>query len=74
MKDTKTDASIAHLQRLLSLEPGIYPSKQVTGTFGPATLAAVQKFQISQGLAKKGGAGYGIVGPKTRAALRTAHC
>jgi len=40
-----------------------------TTLFGPATKVAVQKFQVKYGLAKKGDAGYGNVGPKTRAKL-----
>ena len=37
--------------------------------FGPATLRAVQKFQELWGIATKGNAGYGFVGPMTRAKL-----
>jgi spore germination protein YaaH len=37
--------------------------------FGPATLAAVKKFQVKYGIAKSGDAGYGYVGPNTRAKL-----
>lgn len=37
--------------------------------FGPATKAAVQKFQSKYGIAKPGSAAYGYVGPATRAKL-----
>ncbi len=40
-----------------------------TTTFGPATLAALKKFQVKYGIAKAGQSGYGSVGPKTRAKL-----
>ena len=36
---------------------------------GPATLRAVQKFQVKYGIAKPGDDGYGNVGPKTQAKL-----
>jgi spore germination protein len=44
------------------------PGREST-TFGPATLAAIKKFQVKHGIAKPGVAGYGSVGPKTRAKL-----
>ena len=40
-----------------------------TEFLGPATLRAVQKFQVKYGIAKPGDDGYGNVGPKTRAKL-----
>lgn len=45
-----------------------YLSAAATGTFGPATLAAVKKFQCEKKIACSG-SGYGVVGPKTQAAL-----
>ena len=47
----------------------IYPEGKVTGYFGQLTLKAVQKFQEEQEIAQKGVAGYGFVGPKTRAVI-----
>jgi peptidoglycan hydrolase-like protein with peptidoglycan-binding domain len=44
----------------------------VTGYYGALTRKAVQAFQVKYGVAKPGDAGYGIVGPKTRAALQKA--
>ncbi len=44
------------------------PGREST-TFGPATLAAIKKFQVKHGIAKAGVVGYGSVGPKTRAKL-----
>jgi spore germination protein len=40
-----------------------------TTMFGLATAGAVQKFQVKYGIAKQGDAGYGHVGPATRAKL-----
>ena len=40
-----------------------------TTYFGPATKKAIQKFQVKHGLAKVGGVGYGVFGPKTKAKL-----
>lgn len=42
---------------------------QETTRFASLTRAAVQKFQVKYGIAKAGVAGYGMVGPKTRAKL-----
>lgn len=44
------------------------PGKE-TERFGALTLAAVKKFQQKYGIAKPGNAGYGLVGPATRAKL-----
>jgi len=57
------------LQKLLSSDSSIYPSGLVTGYFGSLTQQAVQKFQEKYGIAKKGMAGYGEVGPKTKVKL-----
>jgi D-alanyl-D-alanine endopeptidase (penicillin-binding protein 7) len=43
--------------------------KPLSGYFGPLTKAAIQKFQVEQGIAKAGNTGYGVVGPATRAKL-----
>ena len=40
-----------------------------TNRFGVLTLRALQKFQVKYGIAKAGVAGYGQVGPKTRAKM-----
>lgn len=40
-----------------------------TNRFGALTLRAVQKFQVKYGIARAGVAGYGQVGPKTRAKM-----
>lgn len=45
-----------------------YLSVAPTGYFGPATLAAVEKFQCDQGIVCSGSS-YGVAGPATQAAL-----
>ena len=62
---------VSALQQFLAEDPSLYPSGLVTGYFGPATLAALQKFQMRYGVAQRGDAGYGLVGPKTRAKLNS---
>ena len=57
------------LQTVLANDPDVYPNGLITGYFGPATLAAVKKFQVKYGIASSGNPGYGLVGPKTRAKL-----
>lgn len=44
------------------------PGKETT-LFGAATLSAIKKFQVKWNIAKAGDAGYGSLGPKTRAKL-----
>src|SRR4051812_2750711 len=47
---------------------GYLSAGKATGTFGPATLAAVKKFQCANKIVCSGSS-YGVVGPKTMAAL-----
>lgn len=71
-----TGADVKTLQRILNASAdtrvaasGVGSPGRETTTFGPATLAALKKFQVKYGIAKSGQAGYGTVGPKTRAKL-----
>lgn len=48
-----------------------YPEGLVTGYMGPATVRAVKKFQEQNKIAKFGQAGYGLVGPATRAKINS---
>jgi hypothetical protein len=61
------EASVTELQKRLTSE-GVY-SGPITGYFGSLTLAAVKKYQENNGISKAGQAGYGNVGPATRAKL-----
>lgn len=60
---------IENLQKFLATDQDIYPGGKVTGYYGVLTQKAVQKFQEKYSIAKKGGVGYGEVGPATRAKL-----
>jgi hypothetical protein len=60
--DAKTAGQVSILQRFLGISPP-------TGYFGPLTLKAVEMWQSGHGVAVPGAAGYGTVGPKTRAAM-----
>lgn len=67
-----TGAGVSCLQQLLARDSSVYPEGLVTGYFGPLTLRALQTFQARQGIVSSGDAystGYGLAGPRTRAAL-----
>ncbi len=61
---------VSALQEFLS-KNRYYPEASVTGYFGPATKRAVGRFQEHYAIVKNGGAGYGGVGPVTRAKLNS---
>lgn len=62
---------VVALQDCLKYE-GLFPSNaQSTGYFGAITRKAVQDFQVKYGIATQASAGYGRVGPLTRAKLNT---
>lgn len=65
----QTGEEVKTIQAILAKDAAVYPEGKITGYFGPATLAAVQRFQEKYGIAKAGDTGYGIVGPATRAKL-----
>lgn len=70
--DAMTDGEVSRLQAILAKDPAVYPLGSVTGFYGPATDKAVKAFQLKAKLAAPGSAGYGLVGPATRAALAKA--
>lgn len=62
---------VTMLQRFL-MQLGFLPDESDTGSFDVNTEAAVQRFQVQEGIITNGSAsttGYGATGPKTRAAL-----
>jgi|GEM_PF-6581574 len=60
-------ADIKNLQTLLNTT--IAAGLPLTGKFGPQTTKAIEKFQTHFGIVKKGHAGFGEIGPKTRAKM-----
>jgi hypothetical protein len=69
LKLNSKGSQVLLLQNLLQAQ-GFFPSTITpNGYFGPTTLKAVKAFQIKYNLAKPGLAGYGQVGPATRAVL-----
>jgi len=58
------DAEVFNLQKVLSLDPAIYPEGEVTGYFGKLTEAAVKRFQKKYCIRTTGQGG-----PQTRAKL-----
>jgi hypothetical protein len=65
----KYEDEVIALQDCLKYE-GVFPTNvESTGYFGSIRKKAVQKFQVKYGIASEGNAGYGRVGPKTRAKL-----
>jgi len=65
-------ADVSALQTFLARNSSIYPEGQVTGYFGALTQAAVQRFQTQYSIVSSGSpstTGYGLVGPRTIAAI-----
>lgn len=62
-------AQVTILQTFLAQDTAVYPEGSISGYFGPATEAAVKRFQKRHGIAKEGSVGYGTVGPATRAKI-----
>ena len=73
-----TGSDVRTLQQLLNRDPATQVSSFGAGSpgrestlFGPATEAAVRKFQLKYGITSAGSPGYGYVGPATRAKLNS---
>lgn len=64
-------AEVTALQEFLARFPDVYPNGQATGYYGALTEQAVKLFQVKYGIASSKTAGYGLVGPKTRAKLNS---
>lgn len=65
----QSSQEIRAIQTILARDASVYPEGQITGYFGPATLAAIKRFQEKYDIAKPGDNGYGLLGPVTRAKL-----
>lgn len=62
--------AVVVLQTWLAQDPALYPEGIISGFFGPATRAAVRRFQLREGVVSSPkDRGYGRVGPATRAKL-----
>lgn len=64
-------SDVSRLQQFL-VSANLLSGDSVTGYFGPLTQAAVQKWQASHSIVSSGSpdtTGWGVVGPKTRAAI-----
>ncbi len=75
--DATTQGQVTLLQQFLAQDPTLYPEGLVTGFFGPATLRAVQRFQVQNGIVNAGTpitTGFGAVGRRTRALINTKIC
>ena len=71
--DSQTNGEVSALQKFLAQDSSIYPEGLITGYFGPATEKAVQRWQAKNNIVSSGSpdtTGYGVVGSKTRAAIR----
>jgi len=67
-------AEVLLLQKWLASVPELYPEGSVTGEYGPATRAAVERYQERKGLILRlptGESSYGMVGSMTRANLNS---
>jgi peptidoglycan hydrolase-like protein with peptidoglycan-binding domain len=66
---TDSQSDIKILQTILAKDPSIYPEQLITGTLGPKTKLAIQRFQLKYSLTTASSTAYGTVGPATRAKL-----
>lgn len=71
LRQGSRNAQVTALQNLLKQDLTLYPEGIVSGYMGPATTAAIKRFQMRYGIAKPGEGGYGLVGPKTRVKLNS---
>jgi plastocyanin len=67
-----TGDDVTRLQQFLARDPSIYPQGTVSGFYGALTQAAVQHWQVKYNIVSSGSpstTGYGVVGPRTAAAI-----
>jgi len=63
---------VTRLQQFLARDSAVYPEALVTGYYGSLTQAAVQRWQVKYNIVSSGTpetTGYGVVGPRTAAAI-----
>jgi hypothetical protein len=72
LKVGSTGDDVSRLQQFLAQDPAIYPEATVSGYFGGLTEAAVRRWQVKFNIVSSGSpatTGYGMVGPRTAAAI-----
>lgn len=72
LKLGSTGDDVTRLQQFLARDTTIYPEGTVSGYYGPLTEAAVRRWQTKFNIVSSGNpeaTGYGVVGPRTAAAI-----
>lgn len=72
LKRGATGEDVTRLQQFLARDPSIYPEALATGYYGSLTEAAVKRWQAKYNIVSSGtpeSTGYGVVGPRTAAAI-----
>ena len=67
-----TGDDVTRLQQFLARDPSVYSQGTVSGFYGPLTQTAVQRWQVKYNIVSSGSpstTGYGVVGPRTAAAI-----
>lgn len=72
LKRGSSGDDVRRLQEFLARDTSVYPEGEVTGHYGTLTEKAVQRWQAKYNVVSSGtpdGTGYGVVGPRTAAAI-----
>lgn len=72
LKKGSTGDDVRRLQQYLALDASVYPEGTISGYYGALTEKAVQRWQAKYNIVSSGSpssTGYGVVGPRTAAAI-----
>ncbi|MEK7133972.1 MAG: plastocyanin/azurin family copper-binding protein [Patescibacteria group bacterium] len=72
LKKGASGSDVTRLQQFLARDPSIYPEANISGYYGALTERAVQRWQAKYNIVSSGtpeSTGYGVVGPRTAAAI-----
>jgi plastocyanin len=72
LKPGSSGDDVTRLQQFLATDPSVYPEARITGYYGALTQAAVERWQAKNNIVSSGtpaSTGYGVVGPRTAAAM-----
>ena len=72
LKLGSTGDDVTRLQQFLARDFDVYPEGKITGYYGSLTEAAVKRWQVKYNIVSSGtpeSTGYGVVGPRTAAAI-----